>query len=112
MTTAVPALVEQCRIVGLPAPETELAFAKSIGRRWRFDVAWPALKLAVEIDGGVFLQSGGRHSRGAGYRADCEKMAEAAILGWTVLRFLPEHVKSGQALGWIERYIATLDTPR
>ena len=108
--TAVPALVEQCRIVGLPAPMTELTFAKSIGRRWRFDLAWPALKLAVEIDGGGFVA--GRHSRGAGLEKDCEKFAEAAIMGYTVIRCTPRQVTSGQALGWIERYIATLDTPR
>jgi very-short-patch-repair endonuclease len=94
-------LREQCRLIGLPDPCVELKFHPT--RRWRFDAAWPHAKIAVEIDGGVFLPGGGRHSRGAGYRADCEKYAEAAILGWRVIRVLPEHVKSGVALGWIER---------
>jgi very-short-patch-repair endonuclease len=57
-------------------------------RDYRFDVAFPRVKLAVEIDGGVF--SGGRHSRGAGYREDTYKLNLAALLGWTVLRYLPE----------------------
>jgi hypothetical protein len=35
-----------------PAPVAEYAFAKP--RRWRFDRAWPAYRLAVELEGGVF----------------------------------------------------------
>ena len=57
-------------------------------RDYRFDVAFPRVKLAIEIDGGVF--SGGRHSRGAGYREDTYKVNLASLLGWTVLRYLPE----------------------
>jgi very-short-patch-repair endonuclease len=51
------------------------------GRLWRFDFAWPALKLAVEIDGR------GRHQTVAGVRADLEKHNAAQTLGWCVLRF-------------------------
>lgn len=53
-------------------------------RRWRFDVAFPALKVAVEIEGGVY--TGGRHTRGSGFIKDCEKYNEASALGWTVVR--------------------------
>ena len=60
--------------------------------------------LAVEVDGGGFVQ--GRHSRGAGLEKDAEKFAEAAILGWTVIRVTPKQVQSGQALAWIERLLA------
>lgn len=75
-------------------------------RKWRFDFAWPEQKLAVEIEGGVFVS--GRHSRGAGLTADCEKYAEALCLGWRVLRVTPAQVgmdRAGQALGWIERLL-------
>jgi len=75
-------------------------------RKWRFDVAVPAWMLAIEIDGGGFVQ--GRHSRGMGMEQDAEKFAEAAILGWTVLRVTPRHVKSGQAIGWIQRWRQSL----
>lgn len=94
-----PTLADQCVLAKLPKPETEFRFHPT--RRWRFDLAWPGRSLAVEIDGGVFV--GGRHSRGAGVEKDCEKFAEAAILGWKVIRVTPRHVKSGQALTWIER---------
>ena len=55
-------------------------------RKWRFDFADPVNKVAVEIDGGVF--GNGRHSRGAGFRSDCEKLNAAAALGWRVFRYV------------------------
>lgn len=66
--------------------ETEHRFDAS--RQWRFDFAWPALKLAIEIEGGVF--SGGRHVRGIGYVKDMEKYNAAALQGWLVLRYTPQ----------------------
>jgi very-short-patch-repair endonuclease len=79
-------------------------------RKWRFDFAWPDKMLAVEIEGGVFgtgkAHVPGRHSRGVGLTADCEKYAEALCLGWRVLRVTPAQVgmdRAGPALGWIER---------
>ena len=70
-------------------------------RRWRFDLAWPALLLAVEVDGGTWVS--GRHTRGAGYERDCEKLNAAVLLGWRVLRFTTGQVTSGQALTVLSR---------
>lgn len=67
---------------GYPAPVTEHRFASP--RRWRFDFAWPEQMVAVELEGGVW--TGGRHTRGAGFEADCEKYNEAFALGWRVFR--------------------------
>jgi len=53
-------------------------------RRWRFDVAFPYYKIAVEIEGGTW--SGGRHNSGAGFKKDAEKYNTAASKGWLVLR--------------------------
>ena len=53
-------------------------------RRWRFDYAIPDRKIAVEVDGAVWV--GGRHNRPAGYVADLEKLNTAASMGWLVLR--------------------------
>jgi len=39
--------------------------------------------LAVEVDGGTW--TGGRHTRGAGFEADCEKLNAAVIAGFRVL---------------------------
>jgi very-short-patch-repair endonuclease len=67
----------------LPEPATEYKFHAK--RRWRFDVAWPDYQLAVELDGGTFMN--GRHTRGAGYAGDCEKINAATVMGWKVLRY-------------------------
>ena len=79
-------------------------------RRWRFDVAFPAHRLAVEVDGGVWV--GGRHTRGVGATRDCEKFCAAAIDGWRVMRVTPAQVRSGQAVGWIRAALAAGAPPR
>ncbi len=84
---------------GLPAPETEYRFAPP--RRWRFDYAWPANRLALEIEGGTW--TGGRHVRGRGYERDCEKYSEAALRGWRVLRVTSAMLRDGRALAMLER---------
>lgn len=71
------------RAADLPTPEAEYRFAP--GRRFRFDYAWPDYMAAVEIEGGTW--SNGRHTRGAGYEADCIKYNIATLKGWRVLRF-------------------------
>lgn len=53
-------------------------------RKWRFDYAFPDQKVAVEVDGAVWTQ--GRHTRGAGYVNDLEKLNTAASMGWLILR--------------------------
>jgi hypothetical protein len=94
-------IVGQLRMAGLPDPVEEYRFAPP--RRWRFDLAWPdpAIKLAVEIEGGVW--TGGRHTRPSGYLKDIEKYNQAAIMGWRLVRITPAMVKSGEALALIER---------
>lgn len=56
-------------------------------RKWRFDFCWPELMIAVEIHGGTFARSRGRHSRGIGHTEDFEKHNEATRLGWDVYYF-------------------------
>lgn len=73
---------------GLPAPVREHRFHPV--RRWRFDYAWPDLRVALEVEGGVW--TGGRHTRGAGFLGDMDKYNAAAGLGWLVLRCTPRTV--------------------
>lgn len=54
-------------------------------RKWRFDYAMPELKIAIEIDGGLWEY--GRHNRPQGYIDDMEKLNTAASMGWLILRF-------------------------
>lgn len=70
------------------------------GRNWRFDFAWPALKVALEVEGGT--RSGGRHVTGSGYEKDCEKYNAAVVMGWAVIRATEMCIKSGAALVLVE----------
>ena len=88
----------QCRLSALPEPVFEFHFAKP--RRWRFDYCWPAMKVALEVDGGGWIN--GRHSRGAGIEKDAEKVNAAAALGYRVLRATPQMVADGRALAAIQ----------
>lgn len=67
--------------VDYPPPEREVAFCPP--RRFRFDFAWLPERVAVEVDGGVWLRGGGRHNADS----DRHKLNIAASLGWHVLRF-------------------------
>ena len=86
------------KAIGLK-PEAEFRFHDT--RKWRADFAFPDKMVLVEFEGGVYTQ--GRHTRGKGFEADCEKYSEAAAMGYRVLRFTAKHVKSGLALELIEQ---------
>lgn len=77
--------------MGEPAPVLEVRFAEP-ARDWAFDLAWPLDRVALEVDGGAFMPGGGRHTRGAGFREDQAKLNAAVLLGWRVLRILPEQL--------------------
>ncbi len=95
------ALLFQLQLSGLPTPQREFLFHHK--RKWRFDIAWPDLLIAVEIEGGIWV--GGRHVRGEGYEADCEKYNAAQLDGWMVLRFTPGMLKGGKAAAMIEKVL-------
>lgn len=120
-------LVQQIALAGLPEPQQELVF--HVIRKWRFDLHWKHIGklVACEVDGGVYgrpvtchnchqtvhrqlkdgrfvmVREGGRHNTGAGYEDDCEKLNEAALYGWLVLRVTPTMIEDGRALDWIQR---------
>ena len=60
-------------------------------RKWRFDIAFPDLKVAVEIDGTL-----GRHSTPSGEAKDNEKLNRALELGWKVFRYNSAQLGSKQ----------------
>ena len=90
-------LCRQIRLAGLPEPVRQHRFHPV--RKWRMDIAYPGSMIGVEVDGGIHVR--GRHVRPMGYRKDCEKCAEAAVLGWRLIRVVPEQIRDGSALRWL-----------
>lgn len=83
----------------LPAPERQ---AKLIpGREYAFDFAWPAAKLAVEVNGGEW--SRGAHNRSWGQRRDNEKARLVQELGWRLWTFTGSEVRDGTAIDALRR---------
>jgi hypothetical protein len=87
----VPLFLRLCASKGIPVPVREHRFALP-EREWRFDLAWPDAKVALEIEGGV--HTGGRHTRGQGFENDIEKYNDAVVRGWRVARVVPKNLMS------------------
>lgn len=62
-------------------------------RKWRFDFAWPAVMVAVELEGGTYSGRKSRHTTATGHQGDCEKYNAAAIAGWCVLRYTAQDMQ-------------------
>lgn len=78
---------------GLPKPELEYEFA--CGRKWRFDFGWPEHKIALEVEGGMWLHKYGKksgHFQGEHVMRDFEKYNTAAALGWRLIRCTPQQL--------------------
>lgn len=93
------ALLQRRMTLGLP--ERNYRFHPE--RRWLLDFAWPQLKVAVEIDGGIWI--GGAHARPVNIERDMEKHNALLDLGWRCYQFTPKQVKAGEAVQHIERVL-------
>lgn len=70
----------------LDGPQLEREYRFDPARKWRSDFVHLPTRTLIEIEGGIFMRGGGRHSRGAGYASDAEKYLEAVLAGWRVIR--------------------------
>jgi len=70
-------------------------------RHWRFDYALPDLGIAIEYEGLYSKKS--RHTSIKGFREDCRKYNEAALLGWVVIRVTNDMLKSGEVLDYLQK---------
>ncbi len=95
-------LVTQCKMYKLPKPVAEYRFDKK--RRWKIDYAFIEYKLAIEVEGGSWLPGGGRHNRPIGFLLDLEKYNNLTLLGWSLLRFTPGMMNSGEAIEIIKEW--------
>lgn len=76
-------------------------------RRWRFDYAMPEYKIAVEVEGGVWI--GGRHTSPKGFLGDMEKYNTATAMGWRILRAIPDELISAKMLKMLRGMISNGD---
>ena len=86
--------------------EFEQEFKFHPKRKWRADFHLVEKMILVEVEGGIW--SGGRHTRGKGYLGDMEKYNAATVMGYRVIRFSTEQVKSGLAIQQIEKMVGDL----
>ena len=71
-----------------PEPVDEYRFMDD--RKYHFDLAWPDLLVAVEVEGNAWhVKGGGKHMQDR----DIWKYNYAQTLGWIVLRFSPAMLK-------------------
>lgn len=79
-------------------------------RRWRFDYAVPAYKIALEVEGGVWTQ--GRHTRPQGFLGDIEKYNTATLMGWRVFRTTPTDLYRTATINLLKMAINTPFLPQ
>ena len=86
--------------------EFEQEFKFHPTRKWSADFHLKGKKVLVEVEGGIW--SNGRHTRGKGYLGDLEKYNTATMMGYQVIRFSTEQVKSDKAIEKIEKLVGDL----
>jgi very-short-patch-repair endonuclease len=70
--------------LALKGPRLEREYRFEPTRKWRFDFAHPLTRIAIEIEGGVWIR--GAHTRPVGFTSDCEKYNAATAAGWRIFR--------------------------
>ena len=97
-------LLLQIEWSGLQIPKVEYQAIPS--RRFRWDGAYPEIKLLYEIEGGIWAGHNGTqsgHTSGVGLSRDYEKNNLAVINGWRVLYFTAEMIRNGEAMSLLEK---------
>jgi hypothetical protein len=93
--------MELCAAAGLPLPAREVLLIP--GRDFRFDYAWPVVKIAVE-------QQGFRdHSTRKGLQRDYEKLNLAQAAGWKVFQFTPKQLQSVDTIEWLRVQLSRVE---
>ena len=88
------------RAEGLPMPD-EREFKFHSYRKWRVDFIYTSVMLAVEIEGGEWVN--GRHNRALA--KDAEKYNELTLAGYRLLRFTGGMLKNGLAMAQLKRML-------
>ena len=97
-------LANQLNLAGIPYLQELCPIP---GRKFRFDFAFAhkGTLLLLEVQGGIFQRGG--HSTGVGITRDAEKGNLAVLEGYHVFHVTAEHIRSGQALRWVQKFLAS-----
>lgn len=102
-----PEIVKACfEQNGIVCPEFEHKFCPD--RNWMFDLAWPESKVALEVQGGIFIA--GRHNRGGALLKEWEKLNTASAMGWRVLFFQPKDLLMLETINTIKKALENDNT--
>lgn len=91
----------------IPLPVRQYRFHPE--RRWQLDFAWIEQKVALEVEGGIWI--GGRHVNPVDFEKDMEKYNAAALAGWRLFRVSGAMVEDGRAVDLMERVLVQLLLP-
>lgn len=70
--------------------------------KWRFDRAWPSLRIALEVEGFG-------HSKWNRYHSDVRKYNQAGFEGWQVFRITSKMIDDGEpAMEFMKRFVEYL----
>lgn len=94
-----------CRAMGYSEPVANHRFHET--RKWELDLAWPAHKIAVELQGGYYEGIG--HANIDRAEGDFEKADEARRTGWIVKFFTYPGAKKG-IFKWLEEEFQKIKT--
>src|SRR5262249_3281144 len=86
-----------CKQHRLPQPEVE--YRISPDRKFRWDFAWPAQRVCLEVQGAVW--TGGAHGRGSGIIRDQAKANIAAGRSWLCFYTTPKELCTVQTIEMI-----------
>ena len=81
------------------------------GRKFRADFAFPASRLAIECQGGIFMRRGA-HAGPTAAKRDMEKLNLYTVNGWRLLQFGPHHLTKGALPETLDAIRAALMAPR
>lgn len=94
-------------LAGGPGKGLRARLALAGVKDWRFDWAFEPERVAVEVDGGVWMPFGGRHAGDD----DRKKLNAAAERGWFVLRYSPQMIDR-DPLGVVRQVAETITRSR
>lgn len=86
----------------IPDPVEEFKFHPT--RKWRIDICWPEQNLALEIEGGTYMKSGGGHRSISGYHSDMEKYNAISIHGFSLLRFTTKQMENCESYDFLREW--------